>query len=337
LIISDGYLGFGLPELPAWLVPEQRTSIDMGFTTGKNFIFVYPNRESPIVQAAIADNQRMHIKLDGPTMNIGFDGELSIRSGEIYYVQKNFYITEGSILIKAAVGAAANEVNPVLNLRARLREFDQNGNRLDIFLVLQDSTLDNLAPRFESVPYRTTNEILEILGQGIIPGAKFEETGIGSVVALATVATDVISRLGIIQANATTYGFSQIVRDSLGLDVFTIRTNLLQNILYEAIPGTGTDNTVSPIARYLDNTTLYLGKYLLDDFYLQGMLHFRGNLFGVNDGASFLSNDLAVDTEISLEWNTPLALFSIFTQPDVLSIFNIFDTIGFSVTKRIVF
>jgi len=157
------------------------------------------------------------------------------------------------------------------------------------------------------------------------------------VVALATVATDVISRLGIFQANSTTYGFSQIVRDSLGLDVFTIRTNLLQNILYEAIPGTGTDNAVSPIARYLDNTTLYLGKYLFDDFYLQGMLHFRGDLFSAGKGAVFLSGDLKVDTEISLEWNTPLALFSIFTQPDVLSIFNIFDTIGFSVTKRIVF
>jgi len=337
LIISDGYLGFGLPELPAWLVPEQRTSVSIGFTTGKNFIFVYPNRETPIVQAALADNQRMHITYDAPTMNIGFNGELAIRSGEIYYVQKNFYITEGSILMKAAVGAGANEVNPVLNLRARLREFDQNGNRLDVFLVLQDSTLDNLAPRFESVPYRTTNEILEILGRGIIPGAKFEETGLGSVVALATVATDVISRLGIFQANSTTYGFSQIIRDSLGLDVFTIRTNLLQNILYEAIPGTGTDNAVSPIARYLDNTTLYLGKYLFDDFYLQGMLHFRGDLFSAGKGATFLSGDLTVDTEISLEWNTPLALFSIFTQPDVLSIFNIFDTIGFSVTKRIVF
>ena len=335
--MSNGLIGFGVPELPVWYEVLDRTSLDMTLTTGKNFSFVYPNQENPILQAAIADDQRIRITLDAPSMDMQFEGALSIRSGEIYYVQKNFYITEGSLLFKAAIGSGSNEINPLLNLRARLREFDRDGNRVDIFLVLQDSTLDNLVPRFESSPFRTTNEILEILGQGIIPGSSFDETALGSVVAIASVATDVFSRLGIIDGAGTTYGFSQIIRNSLGLDVFTIRTNLLQNILFGAIPGTSTTSTVSPIARYLDNTTLYFGKYLFNDFYLQGLLHFRGDLTSSRRGSSFLSDDLVLDTEFSLEWTTPLAFFSLFTQPDVLSVFNIFDTIGFSITKRIAF
>jgi hypothetical protein len=335
--LSNGIIGFGVPELPVWFKVVDRTSLDMTLTTGKNLSFVYPNLENPILLAAIADDQSIRITLDAPSQDLQFEGALSIRSGEIYYVQKNFYITEGSLLFKAAVGAGASEINPLVNLRARLREFDSDGNRIDIFLVLQDSTLDNLVPRFESSPFRSTNEILEILGQGIIPGSSFEETTLGSVVAIATVATDVFSRLGIIDGAGTTYGFSQIIRNSLGLDVFTIRTNLLQNILFGAIPGASTSNTVSPIARYLDNTTLYLGKYLFNDFYLQGLLHFRGDLYSSGRISSFLSDDLVLDTEFSLEWTTPLAFFSLFTQPDVLSVFNIFDTIGFSITKRIVF
>lgn len=199
-------------------------------------------------------------------------------------------------------------------------------------MVLQEAQFDNLNPRFESIPLRSTNEILELLGQNIVAAGSAQDSGLSSVVAVASAATDVISRLGILQATTVSLGFSGIIRESLGLDVFTIRTNLLQNILFEALPGVASDTTVSPIARYLDNTTMYIGKYLLDDFYLQGMLHFRQNPLG--NSMSFLANDLRIDTELSVEWTNPLATFSFFTQPDELSVFELFDTMGFSITKR---
>jgi hypothetical protein len=41
--------------------------------------------------------------------------------------------------------------------------------------------------------------------------------------------------------------------------------------------------------------------------------------------------------ELSVEWANPMATFSIFTQPEELSLFSILDTIGFSATKRIEF
>lgn len=78
-----------------------------------------------------------------------------------------------------------------------------------------------------------------------------------------------------------------------------------------------------------------MGKYIGKNYFLQALIH-----LSATDRSkikrSFVAPDLAIDLEISMEWNNPLGTFSFFTQPDELSIYNIFDTIGFSVTKRIV-
>ncbi|MFA7018588.1 MAG: translocation/assembly module TamB domain-containing protein [Sphaerochaetaceae bacterium] len=307
----------------------------MSIQTGKNVSFIYPNTESPILRATFADNQRITLVVQAPQMTTSIGGQLAFRSGEIYYVQKNFYITEGALKFPSIMTDLTGELLPTLSLRARLREFEPDGSRVDIYLVLQDDNLLDLTPRFESIPIRSTNEILELLGQNIVTAGTGSDSGFTSVVAVASAATDVFSRLGLLQNTTISLGFSSIVRDSLGLDVFTIRTNLLQNILFDALPGIAADTSVSPLARYLDNTTMYIGKYVLDEFYLQGMFHFRRDSLG--KGTSFLAQDLRIDTELSIEWSNPLATFSLFTQPEELSVFDLFDTMGFSIIKRFEF
>jgi len=333
--VSDGEISFGTPAPPSWFVEKTRTSIDMTLRTGKNVSFIYPNEEAPILRATFADEQQVGIVVQAPQMTTTFSGELAFRSGEIFYVQKNFYITEGSLKFPPIGNGLTTDILPTLSLRARLREFDTDGNRIDIYLVLQDSSFLDLNPRFESIPLRSTNEILELLGQNIVAAGTAGDSGLQSIVSVASAATDVFSRLGILQNTTISLGFSKIIREALGLDVFTIRTNLLQNILFEALPGIAADTSVSPIARYLDNTTMYIGKYLLDEFYLQGMLHFRQDVLG--QSTSFLAYDLKIDTELSIEWSNPLATFSFFTQPEELSVFDLFDTMGFSITKRFEF
>lgn len=329
IVLTDGLFSFGLPPLPSWVIEKNRTSIDMSLTTGKNVSLIYPNFDSPILRATFAENQKIELGIVAPQMSVTIGGDLAFRSGEIYYVQKNFYVTEGALKFSSILSELTGDATPTLNLRARLREFDFDGNRVDIFLILQDSPLTALEPRFESIPLKSTNEILELLGQNIVSGS---DSGFSSVVALASAATDVVSRLGLIQNTTISLGFTSVIRNFLGLDVFTIRTNLLANIIYDALPGLIGDTSVTPLARYLDNTTMYIGKYLHEDLYLQGMLHFRRDPRGT--GSSFLGDDLKIETEVSLEWTTPLATFSVFTQPEELSVFDLFDTMGFSVTKR---
>lgn len=332
IVVTDGVFSFGIPPLPSWIVEKTRTSIDMTLTTGKNVSLIYPNFDAPILRATFAENQKVDLNIVAPQMTATIGGDLAFRSGEIYYVQKNFYVTEGALKFSSGLSELTGDATPALNLRARLREFDFEGNRVDIYLILQDSPLTALEPRFESIPLKSTNEILELLGQNIVTGGSGSDSGFSSVVALASAAGDVVSRLGLLQNTTISLGFSSIIRNFLGLDVFTIRTNLLANIIFDALPGLMGDTSVTPLARYLDNTTMYIGKYINEDLYLQGMLHFRRDPRG--KGSSFLGDDLKLETEVSLEWTTPLATFSVFTQPEELSVFDLFDTMGFSVTKR---
>ncbi len=334
-LIDDTSISFGVDGLPAWYVPVEggKSSTDVSVTTGKNVNFYFPTADSPIITATIDEGQHITFTYDHTTDTTTADGVLAFRSGEIYYFQKNFYITQGSLKFRTDV--FTNEIVPVINMRARMRDLDANGNKVDIYLVLQDSTLDNISPYFESVPSLTTNEIMEILGQSILPSSAYGQVNVSSVVSLAATATDVISRLGLI--GSSTSGLTNSIKTSLGLDMFTLRSNIVQNILFDVLPGNTLGYTnASPLARYLDNTTISLGKYIGSDFFLQGMIHFSASPYG-QGGGFFLAEDLEVDMELSVEWANPVGTFSLFTQPDELSLFSILDTIGFSVTKRIEF
>ncbi len=330
-------ISFGIPKLPDWYIPRARTSGEFTFTSGRNVTFVYPNEESPIVSATVQDGQKLSVSFTAPEMTYGFTGNVGLRSGEIFYVQENFYITEGNISFNDTPLGTFDEVLPRVDLRARLRKYDEDRERIDIYLILQNSLLTEIYPRFESIPSRTDNEILQLLGQNLLTSGNtaVADAGFQSVLNAATAATDVITRFGLIQGNTISFGFSSVIREALGLDVFTIRSNLLQNILLDAIPGAIDNENASPFGRYLDNTTFYLGKYLADELYLQGLISLQRDSSVTQ--SSFLAPDLTLDTELSVEWLNPLATFSVFTQPTELSLFNIFDTMGFSVTKSIEF
>lgn len=117
--------------------------------------------------------------------------------------------------------------------------------------------------------------------------------------------------------------------------MFSLRSNILQNILFDALPGNTLGGVLSPLARYLNNTSIFMGKYVGRQFFLQALLHLSA-MDRSKVQRSFLSPDLSLDLELSLDWMNPLGTISFFTQPNELSFTNILDTIGFSVTKRIV-
>ena len=153
----------------------------------------------------------------------------------------------------------------------------------------------------------------------------------------AATATDALTRVGILESNKS-YSISGIVRNSLGLDIFSARSNIISNVLIDALPGDFAGKAdVSMLARYLDGTSIFAGKYLTSDWFIKIrlMLKAETNVNNTTDLGHFLAKDLILDTEISLDWDTPMGTVSIFTNPHELSVFDILDTIGFSVTKQI--
>ncbi|HKL57099.1 MAG TPA: hypothetical protein VJ854_01765, partial [Sphaerochaeta sp.] len=334
VLLENTTMSLGLQGLPSWYVATGMTSTDFKITTGKNVSFFYPNMINPFIKATLTENQKIDILFDHTTEEISLDGSFAFRSGEIYYFQKNFFITEGSLTLHTDALSGSSTIQPRINLRAKLTDFDRGGNRVDIFLVLRDSSLTNLNPQFESIPSKDINEILEIMGQSILPSGAYGQVNLYSVVSLAAAATDVAGKLGYINT-ANNTALTESIRISLGLDLFSLRSNIVQNILFDALPGSTLGTSFSPLARYLNNTTIFMGKYVGKNYFLQALIH-----LSATDRSkikrSFIAPDLAIDLELSMEWNNPLGTFSFFTQPNELSIYNIFDTIGFSVTKRIV-
>lgn len=331
--IQDTTISLGIKDLPYWYVANNLTTTDFSVVTGRNVSFFYPNTPNPFIQATITENQNINFTYDHITDEFVIDGNLSFRSGEFYYFQKNFFITEGNLSLHTDALSGQNTIQPTINLRAKLTDFDAQGNRVDIFLVLRESSLTNLNPQFESTPPKDVNEILEILGQSILPTGAYGQVNLYSVASLAAAATDVAERLGYLQTSQSTL-LTDSIRISLGLDMFSIRSNILQNILIDALPG-GSLANLSPLARYLNNTTIFMGKYVGEQFFLQALVHLTAT-DGTKATRTFISPDLSLDLELSLDWQNPIGTFSFFTQPNELSFINILDTIGFSVTRRFV-
>lgn len=335
LTADDLTMSLGMAPLPDWWGSDKATRIDFNLLLRENVRFVFPMGPDPILTATLAENQHLHVIID-EFGDMDISGNLEIRSGEFFYFQKNFYITEGSIGFRNR-GYGEGGFDPIINLRARLRDFDSEGRQVDIFLILRNSTLDNISPTFESSPSKDINEIMTILGGAILPSTAYGEISVSSVFSLVSASVDILSRMGVIRP--VDNGLEQSIRQSLSLDTFSLHTNIVENILYDTVSLVSSnlyEESLSPMARYLDGTTFYLGKYLTPTLYLEGMIHLSAARNHDERKHTFIADDLNIDIEVSLEWETPMCTFQVFTQPVNITFYDIIDSFGFGFSKRIV-
>lgn len=334
---DDFTLSGGMNPLPDWFTTgnDITNEFDFRLLLRNNVSFIYPLGANPIITAFAAENQNLRI-YSTPGGGFGASGSIELRAGEIYYFQKSFFIREGNIELREN---DLSVLDPVVNLRAQLRDFDSSGEKVDIYLVLRDASLTNFTPTFESSPAKDLSEIMSILGQSIL-SSDGTSGNLGSVVSIVSTGFDVLSRIGYFNVGSGSDSFRNSIRNSLNLDTFSLHTNIIENLVSDAVglAQNSLSSGISPLASYLDGTTLYMGKYLTPDIYLEAMVHLaadRNN--GVENTTSFLTSDLSLDTEISLEWENPLCTVQIFTQPSSLNAFEFFDTLGFALSKRFVF
>ena len=233
LLISDAIISLGIRGLPYWYTAENLTSSNFNFTTAKGVTFLYPNITNPIIKATISEGEKLSFTYDHLTDEVTMDGSLALRSGEIYYFQKDFFITEGALSVHTESFGGLPSVQPTINLRAKLTDYDSSGNRVDIFLILREASLSALNPQFESIPAKDTNEIFEILGQSILPSGAYGQFNLYSVAHLAAAATNVAER------SDTSMCFKPALTETIrvSLDCMFSSSNILQNILLDTLPG----------------------------------------------------------------------------------------------------
>ncbi|HUZ18024.1 MAG TPA: translocation/assembly module TamB domain-containing protein [Spirochaetia bacterium] len=279
------------------------TVYNFTFTTGKQVQFVWPNRRLPIVRSYADTGQVLHITSDGNAGTYSIVGDINVRSGEVFYIRQNFYIREGKI----SFNEDQNKFDPIVNLKAELREVGSDGKPVSIYLIVDNKPLSQFAPSFESDPVMTNEQILTMLGQDIYSQLGGQQIDLNNAVALTG---DLLGQFSIMRA------FEDRVKQALNLDLFSVRTDLLQNIIQEKVLGQAPPPSATPgysLGRYLDNTTLFLGKYFGNDLFLEAMISLTSNNAFLNEYGNY--GNLQVDSNILLEWKTPLFLLQLSVQP----------------------
>jgi hypothetical protein len=158
-----------------------------------------------------------------------------------------------------------------------------------------DSPFSKFSPRFSSDPARLDTDILAMIGAPLVNRVGTQGIGMAS----AFVYSDILSQNWILRP------FEQKVRQALNLDMFSVRTQLIQNLVAQKVLGT----TINP----LDNTSVSLGKYLGNELFLEMLVRLQQPQIPVaviTPSGGLLPASLALqpDLELSLEWATPFFL-----------------------------
>lgn len=284
---------------------ESILNVNLSVTMGRDVKFLWPDESFPILLAVVSPNSSIKVEVDGRNQKSMVTGDLKLRGGEIYYLQRSFYITSGSLLFNE------NETrfDPVLTVEAKLRDVDSLGERVDIYLSVPESPLSSFSPTFSSAPLKSDQEIIGILAGNFLPTNMEGERNLISAVSS-------VADLGFRQIDQVNSLIKQ-VRETLNLDILTIRTQFIQNlVLYQYSYFFGQQERAAPLITIFDNTTVTFGKTVTTNLYIQALFRLTTN------SSSFITpaqrGILSFETEVGFEWDTPFFLLSISVQPDIL-------------------
>ena len=294
---------------PVEVEPTNPLIVDLNIETGRRVEFLWPRRRLPILQAFADTDQNIRIYFESLTETFRLTGEVSMKSGELYYFQRSFYIKDGMITFNED----ENTFDPLLSVEAEIKEIDNSGRPVTISMIVDNEPLSSFTPRFESQPALSTVEIANILGANLY--TQFSDTQADLTSALL-VTGDIFSQFSVVRS------FENQVKDVFNLDLFSLRTQMIQNVILERV--LNQDITRDPeaegtVGRYLDNTTLFLGKYLGNDLFFEALLQIQQDPITVGD---FQQDELNFTMEVGLEWKTPLFLLNFSISPDFVEPLN---------------
>ena len=277
-------------------------TIAMDFVTGRNVDFSWP-KTPKIVKASAKANQTVRVFYDTRDRSMIIKGDVEIQSGTVLWLQKNFYLRGG----KLAFNENEKQFDPKITTKAVLNDVSSEGERVEIYLILNNDPIKNLSPEFESQPFMPAGEIAAIIGKQTYIDSNGESYDLAANTLFLT--ADILSQVTIIK------DFEEKVQDLLNLDMFSIRTQMIQNALYDKVfQGDLGLEGVNPIGKYLDNTTLLFGKHFNDNVYLEALVRINANEY--NTAVGSFTDSLTLNSEIRIEWDTPLFLLDFSFEPD---------------------
>ncbi len=271
---------------------QKPLAVDLRVVTGRGVELTWPSQDLPILHTLLDDDQAVDIRYDGFTGDFSVVGDVEIRGGDLFFYNRSFYLKEGMV----SFSEDESRFDPLVVVRAETRERDQREDSLRIYLDT-DTRLSSLSPqavRVSSEPPRPPSELLAMLG---VP---FGKSVAGNEADLLALAGGVVSQFSLVRP------MERAVRESLGLDLFSIRSELVENLLRTPLG--------LPSIDIFDNTTIVVGKYLGDDLFFEALVRVE------SDDVS-PAPELHTDLELSLEWSTPFFLLEWSLLPSFTDVF----------------
>lgn len=267
-------------------------AVDLRVVTGRGVELAWPSQDLPILHTLLDNDQAVEIRYDGFTGDFSVVGDVEIRGGDLFFYNRSFYLKEGMV----SFSEDENRFDPLVVVRAETREYNQSAGSLRIYLDT-DTRLSSLSPqavRVSSEPPRPPSELVAMLG------APFGGSVAGHETDLLALAGGVVSQFRLVRP------VERAVRESFGLDLFSIRSELVENLLRTPLG--------IPSIDIFDNTTIVVGKYLGDDVFFEALVRVE------SDDVS-LAPELHTDLELSLEWSTPFFLLEWSLLPSLTDVF----------------
>jgi hypothetical protein len=294
---------------------------DIKIKTGRRVEFFWPRSDFPILQAYTSLGTGIHITSDEISRRFTLQGDVKLRSGEIFYFDRSFYIREGTLFFNE------NEIqfDPRISARAEIREQSEEGP-VTLSLIIDNAPLRSFTPRFESRPPLSQMEIFSLLGQ-VPEGAPGSAGDRGNI--LVSTSVDALTQFTVMRR------LQRELRNFMGLDMLSLRTQLLQNVVFQATginrnrsqDQEGTDERQQRAGNYFDNTTVFIGKYIGSDIFVQSLFSFR------YDENKQTWGGLKLEPDIGIEMQSPLFTIGVNLVP--LHSENWFiEDLSFSLTWR---
>jgi hypothetical protein len=285
------------------------TIVELKVTAGSMVEFVWPTA-TPILRATPEMGSVILIKSDTIAGQYSLNSNIKIRSGELYYFDRSFFIRQGSMVFKEN----ETQFDPRITARAEIRDRSETGP-VTISMIIENQPLFRFEPRFEASPGLTQLEIYSILGQNF-DSIRGEENTEMATRFLLTSGTDLVMQLiAGSEALSQFVFYRQIerqVRTFMRLDMFSVRTHFIQNAVATGVTGLGLTAGQNPIDRsnrlgnYFDNTTVFIGKYIGQDMFFQLMLPLKYDENRDAFGGLKLEPDIGIELQspfMNIRWD----------------------------------
>ncbi len=266
--------------------------VDLDFVVGQKVNIVV----NPILRGLVTPQTPIHFTMDTASETWSIVGDVVLRGGEVNYLSRNFYLKEGKVTLNES------EINfdPILNVRAETRERDSFGNSVTISLASQNQKVSQFNPTLSAFPAKSENEIMALLGQ-VVTG---DSDSVGN---LLVAGGDYVVQVTLIRK------LENSLRDLLNFDIFSVRTNVLQNAVKQRQnQDSGGRFTVS---NYFDNSTVYVGKYFGSAIYADALL--RWTYDEKKDGDDVTTKGLVFQPEFGFEMASPYVNIRLGVAPDI--------------------